>query len=886
MKRRDRKRASVEAKPPVAWLDRAVFAGLALLHFVCPLLFFTNLTRNPYFTQIALLNIGISAVFLVWIVQRLRAGELIVPRVPFSLPLAIFLAFAFATTVLSWADHAFVRPGIRSEAVRIWIFTLINSVLALYMPILFQRGLGDDRPPNIWADIAFCLVWGLGWLGFHAMRDPSPQQLIWDPYGAFLWCVGAIYAYRRAGGATVLGIYHLVFSVCLLAGGYGLLQYMGRDVIWSSPIQPYGGRPISTFGNPNFMSSYLLLASPIATALAMRAPRPQAIGYFIVAAVCILSALATLTRSTIVGLVAAFAAFALFLFRRDHLRYVKWAGAAVAAILVVIAIFPATPVGAIQSPLNRFLEIFDAIKSGEPYGPWHQRVLIWSSAWDMVLERPFFGKGWGLFELFYPFYQGGHILTDMFRPFRTHANNAHNIVMEIWSQVGVIGMGLATWFGVTLFAGGWRIFKSKPADHRSRFFSAAILAGFVGMLVDNFFGNVSIFFAVPAFLFWWSAGSIYRESAVPVVRRAAIAGRRGRSYAGVAVLGCLCVWASVYYVRRWKQETLYFEGFKLAKTDKIVASYKALERAYAWFPYEVNTNYELGNSYSRHAKSLESRAATLESEGLADRAKRYRDEARRFHRKAIDAYQAALAANPGYDEIYFNTGMALMTLEDEAEAERYLRLALYINPLLRDAYGSLANLYAKRNDPAAAAATLEKAVAAFPDDKNLWLNLGYFRTQTGDDAAAFEAFKRAYALDPKFVPAWNNLQLAARRLGRTEPLVEFPRLVEQMESAVSRRDFVSAHRAAERIVALFPEDADARLSLGNILFYLGRPDEAINEMETALSLRPRFAAAHLNLAGIYRSLRRPAAEREALEALLAYDPDNPEARERLSELAS
>src|SRR5204862_6624910 len=82
-------------------------------------------------------------------------------------------------------------------------------------------------------------------------------------------------------------------------------------------------------------------------------------------------------------------------------------------------------------------------KSGESYGPWHQRLLIWSSAWDMVKARPFFGKGWGCFELFYPYYQGAYLFNPTFVQWRTHANNAHNIVMEIWSQTGTLGLGLA-----------------------------------------------------------------------------------------------------------------------------------------------------------------------------------------------------------------------------------------------------------------------------------------------------------------------------------------------------------------------------------------------------------------------------------------------------------
>src|SRR5438105_3261022 len=78
---------------------------LALVHVVCPLLFLTNLTRNPYYTQITLLNIGITLAALLWTVQVWINGELRFPRFPFEIPLMILLAVALASTVFSWLNH-------------------------------------------------------------------------------------------------------------------------------------------------------------------------------------------------------------------------------------------------------------------------------------------------------------------------------------------------------------------------------------------------------------------------------------------------------------------------------------------------------------------------------------------------------------------------------------------------------------------------------------------------------------------------------------------------------------------------------------------------------------------------------------------------------------
>jgi len=81
-----------------------------------------------------------------------------------------------------------------------------------------------------------------------------------------------------------------------------------------------------------------------------------------------------------------------------------------------------------------------------------------SAAFDLVFclallveDHPWLGKGWGCFELFYPFYQGSQLLLPQFRNLRTHANNAHNEILEYWSQIGTLGLGLILLFGFFIF---------------------------------------------------------------------------------------------------------------------------------------------------------------------------------------------------------------------------------------------------------------------------------------------------------------------------------------------------------------------------------------------------------------------------------------------------
>ncbi len=866
-------RASVKRDPapagvPISRSDRFVRALLGLIHVVCPLLFFTNLTRNPYYTQIVILNVGVAVCGIVWAVESFRRGEWRLPRFAFDAPLTAFLAAALISSALSLFIHASVRPGLSFEVTRVWMFTLVNCVMVLFLPGLYTHPVGDSPPRlNIWSDIVMAAVWGSMWLGFHEMKNPDSVQLMWDTYGAFLWGLAALYAVLRTRDGQATSYFHVIFSVCIVAGAYGILQYWGHDIIWNSPVQPYGGRPVSTFGNPNFLSSYLMMMCPIGVVFSLRAQRAQRWGYGLVALVSGLGLLCTLTRSTYVGLFAALVVTLVVLYQKGEMKYLRPALIAVVAFVALIFIFPSTPVTGAQSPLARFTEIFAAAKTGAAYAPWHQRILIWSSAWEMQKDYPLFGRGWGSFELFFPFFQGKFLLVPFLARWRTHANNAHNVLLEIWSQTGIVGVGMALWLFSTILASGWMVVR-RNATGAGKLVAGALLGGTVGMVVDNFFGNVSIFFAVPAFLFWWNVGALSNESRPAQIRSGPLSDSVGRPL--MVLFAVFCLAASAYNILRWEQEVWYFQGFKEAKTGNIQASIPSLEKAVSWFPGDVNTNYELGNSLSRWARALQQRNLT--------------EEAQRADMKALKAYQLAINANPGYDEIYFNLGVALSSLGQLESAISRMEISLFINPVLHEVYASLGALNLKLERFQKAADVFKLGTLSFPDDKDLWNNYGYSLTKLKRNEEAFDAYKQAVTIDPTFDRGWANLAEAGKATGRQDPIVEVPGLIGGMEKLLKDKNFEGALKNARRVAEILPNSADSRLSVGNLLFYLGRREEAEKEMLQALKMKPDFAAAHANIGRLYALENKMPLAKEHLARAVEIDPNDTDTRRALEQL--
>jgi Tfp pilus assembly protein PilF len=128
-------------------------------------------------------------------------------------------------------------------------------------------------------------------------------------------------------------------------------------------------------------------------------------------------------------------------------------------------------------------------------------------------------------------------------------------------------------------------------------------------------------------------------------------------------------------------------------------------------------------------------------------------------------------------------------------------------------------------DPRAAIAALERAVAADPTDPDRLNRLGGAYLASGDAAAAVERFRRVTALVPESPDAHFNLAVALHAKG----------------------DLAAAEHRYRATLAIDDRIPDAHNNLGLVRFALGHADDAIASYERALALRPDFPEAHHNL---------------------------------------
>ncbi len=121
--------------------------------------------------------------------------------------------------------------------------------------------------------------------------------------------------------------------------------------------------------------------------------------------------------------------------------------------------------------------------------------------------------------------------------------------------------------------------------------------------------------------------------------------------------------------------------------------------------------------------------------------------------------------------------------------------------------------------------TLEKLVAAYPNDERARFILGgYFFGQQDFDSAILH-YKRATELAPKYSPAYNILGYALRQ----------------------KENYSEAEQSFKKYIELIPNDPNPYDSLAELFLKMGRFDDAITQYRKALAIDSNFINSHLGI---------------------------------------
>lgn len=221
-------------------------------------------------------------------------------------------------------------------------------------------------------------------------------------------------------------------------------------------------RAYSVFGNPNIFAEYLVMTIPLSVGIFWSTKRDGVrIFYLVLFAVQVAALLMTMSRGGWLGL--AVAAFVFICLVRKEL------------LLLAIPLVGASVFVLPESILSRFMTIFNFADSSTSY-----RFKIWEITETVI--RDHFLVGVGL----------GHLPFKMMfeRYIRTMPiYHAHNTFLEIFAELGIVGLILFLIFMVSIFVNLAR-YPLMSDDPYLRIMGAAVTSSFCGMLFHGMFENI------------------------------------------------------------------------------------------------------------------------------------------------------------------------------------------------------------------------------------------------------------------------------------------------------------------------------------------------------------------------------------------------------------
>jgi O-antigen ligase len=198
--------------------------------------------------------------------------------------------------------------------------------------------------------------------------------------------------------------------------------------------------PVVIYLTANAVALFLVpLIALAGSVLLFRSGRPERLVSLIFLAIAVPTVLLTLSRGGFVAL-----AVVVFGLAMAHRRRWWFLAASVGAAIIFALIPPVTARIAVEVNLSN--------GSNTLVGRWG----LWSATLKMLRDHPLFGAGLsGFTERLGPYWNAGH--SDRFI-------DPHNIVLNFWSETGILGVVAFAWILVTVFRMSWRGWRQALPD--------------------------------------------------------------------------------------------------------------------------------------------------------------------------------------------------------------------------------------------------------------------------------------------------------------------------------------------------------------------------------------------------------------------------------------
>lgn len=689
------------------------------LFFLVPLAFWKDTSELYELNKMWITFILVLLIAAAWGVKTVVLKKFYLQRTPLDIPIAVFLISQVISTIFSldsyvslWGYYSRFNGGLIASICYIFLYYAFLSNFELKTKALdvVKKILGVSLISS-----AIVVLWGL------------PSHFGYDP-------------------------------TCFLFRG-------SLDVsCWTADFQPKI-RIFSTLGQPDWLGAYLVILIPLALAFFLNSKRKlQVLGFAVLSVLLYLALLFTKSRSALLGFWISASLFGAHYIIRELEIKIKnfnfkknWPKITpISVILIVFILLTAY----IYNPIELYKGKFVQKTSTETSGTFSTggggtesgkiRLYVWQGALTAWINNPIIGTGVETFAFAY--YKYKPVAHNSTSEWNYLYNKAHNEYLNFLATSGILGLGSYLSIIAVFFYS-----IRKKLNRRIDILILALVTGYIGILVTNFFGfSVVIvniyFFLIPAFVFVLLGMVNQKNVFVRRFGKEEVSSLSLVQKFDILVIFFMFLYLFLFLVNFWLADQAFALGGNLTNTGQYSDSYYKLKEAVDRIGFEPTYKNELASNDAIFAVSLLSQVSsdTKDKDKIVSFAQELAKESKFYAEQNTSEHPN--------DVTFWKTKVRVYYLLSQIDP-KYTKDAL---------------------------SALEKASTLAPADPNIFYNLGLLYGQNGDTKKGTESLNKAIKIKPNYESAYYALGLFYRELatdknGRVIDEEMNKKAIEQME---------------------------------------------------------------------------------------------------------
>ena len=544
----------------------------------------------------------------------------------------------------------------------------------------------------------------------------------------------------------------VIFIVIVFAGlsVHGVFDYFNNK----NPVI------ISTFGNPNFFSAYLVTILPIALLLCiynfMR--KNFLVSSLLFALTGITLFLLYVLHSRGAWLALAISVIFLLVLFGNRILKLKWKTYTVIGLAIILLIGS----GILFKKMPQIKSYLDNEMTSGTIGI---RLYIWHGTLKMIQARPLLGWGMGTFIIVYPRFR---IPEYFLNPLSVNAtDHAHNEILQVTGEIGLIGLTIFILFLGIVFYRAVKIFNRQPLN-MSNIIHAGLLAGAIALLSHNL-TCVNLRLEASALYLYLFLGLI---GAGCKLKEEKGGNCFNKKFAANKVLPWIIIPIAVFLGIFYTNRTVNLVRSSVHLKNAVVFrnqnrwndSIEEYNKAVYWDKYSLRSYYRLAYAYASVNKIDEAMATYLKLKELAPNYADLNYNLGSLYlrtnkmEKAKEQLQIAMKLNPYEPKTYCNLGAVYMhlgeadkALENYRSAVEIQELKKKINPNLKDfsgGYAGMAEIYYSKKQWEEAAQNYIKAMQFGGKNVKILARLAGCYFNMKDFTRAKEMYEKVLKMDP------------------------------------------------------------------------------------------------------------------------------------------